>query len=87
MDLKKEPVILDNSTVIFKMANSKGELLVNREAQIEDSFSGKILFYFLPEEINESGNMEAEIEVTYSDGLIETFPQDGKIPIHVESDL
>jgi hypothetical protein len=82
------PVDLTGASVKFIMAkHSKGTVLVNRDADVLDAMNGKVCFVFLPEETITLGMMKAEFEVTYPDGSVETFPNQGYIMINFESDL
>ncbi|MDD9266040.1 BppU family phage baseplate upper protein [Paenibacillus sp. GCM10023248] len=85
---KGTPVKLNNASVKFKMATyRKGSILVNREADILSADDGIVSFVFEPEEVTTLGTMKAEFEVTYEDGSVETFPNQGYILINFESDL
>ena len=76
-------VDLTGATVIFKMAEREGAVVVNREATA--STDGVVEFIFNVGETDKVGIHHAEFFVTYVDGRVETFPNKGKIEIYVES--
>lgn len=78
---------LTNAVVKFNLINEDGETIVNRDATIVDPIRGKVIFYFTANEINIAGEMKGELEVIYSDGLMETFPNSGYFPIIVKDKL
>lgn len=87
MDSSSKPIILDNCTVNFKLADMNNNLLVKRDATIVDINAGLINFFFYPSELNIYGQMQGEIELIYFDGNVETFPKSGTIPIMIMADL
>jgi BppU N-terminal domain len=86
IDSKNKPVNLTDCTVRFIMANSTG-MLFKRLATIQDTSNGVVLVSFSPEETAKNGQMRAELEVTYPDGKIETFPNNDYINIYIMPDL
>jgi len=76
-------VDLTGATVLFKLAERNGTVLVNREATA--GADGVAEFIFNTGETDKVGVLYAEFFVTYADGRVETFPNKGKIVINVES--
>jgi hypothetical protein len=69
------------------MSNNKPTVLINRSAEIIDATNGKVRFSFVKGETSTSGTMRAEFEVTYPNGIVETFPNKGYITVSIERDL
>lgn len=76
------PIDLTGAKIIFKMSNRYEGLTINREAAYETD--GKVHFVFEGAETDKAGMYEAEFEVTYTDGRVETFPHSGKIQVYIE---
>lgn len=87
MDKAYKGLNFSNAVLKFILINENNETIVSRDCQIDDPINGKVSFYFNANEINIAGNMRGELEVIYSDGLIETFPNGGYIPILVNDRL
>lgn len=80
------PVKLDGATVRFLMSR-RGVNKINRQAQIQDAAAGIVWMAFEQGDTDETGLFQAEFEVTFDDGRIETFPNDGFVLIDIISDL
>lgn len=42
---------------------------------------------YMPADTDTAGRFEAEFEVTYADGAVETFPNDGFIVVQIGPDI
>lgn len=62
-------------------------LKVDAAATIDDGANGKVSYSWSSGDTDTAGSYEAEWEVTYSGGGIETFPNDEDIPVKIEEDL
>lgn len=82
----KGPVDLTGSTVNFIMAKH-GVVKTKRQADIQDAINGIVWFVFDDVDTDKTGEYQAEFEVTFSDGRIETFPSDDYITINIIDDL
>ena len=85
-----EPVatILTGATVRFKMRMRGGAQVSDAAAQIVMATGTPTVQYdWMPADTAEAGQFEAEFEVTYPDGAIETFPNAGFIPVRVSEDV
>lgn len=79
---------LNNATVGFKMGPiSGGALTVSAAADIFDPSEGVIEYLWTEEDTSEAGDYRAEIEVTYSDGKVETFPNSEFIRVEITPDI
>lgn len=80
------PVDLTDCTVNFIMADAT-KLLFKRPATIYNSTTGEVIVNFTATETAKSGQMRAELEITYPDGKLETFPNNDYINIYIMPDL
>lgn len=79
---------LNNATVGFKMGPiTGGALTVEAAADIFDAGEGVIEYLWTTDDTSTSGSYRAEIEVTYSDGKVETFPNSGFIRVEITPDI
>jgi len=83
-------VDLTNCTLLFKMVDDTGALLVNAAAvaygdQITNP--GVFTYYWTAADTAQAGRMSAEVEVTFTDGKIQTFPTVGFERVIIEGDL
>lgn len=98
LELKLLDRDLTGATVKFHMRNSAGIVVANVEARVSttvDANGDAIVsaavaqqlppFYLL--EALPPGTYEAEFSVTYSSGVIETFPSKGFIEIHIRPEI
>jgi len=82
-----QAVDLTSCTVKFIMADLRNRVKINRNAIIQDAVNGVVWFIFEANEVDEAGTFRGEFEVTYADGRVETFPNEGYITIKINSDL
>lgn len=80
--LEGVPIDLSGATIIFKMSNRHVGTVIEREAVYE--IDGKVHFVFQGGETEIARMFDAEFEVTYTDGRVETFPHSGKIQVYIE---
>lgn len=86
-DASGQAVNLTNCNVKFLMADLRGKVKINRNALIQDAINGIMWFVFEANEVDEAGAFRGEFEVTYADGRVETFPNEGYINVQINSDL
>lgn len=85
-------ISLVGASVVFNMADRRGNLKVNRGAATitddgDSSDTPTVRYAWQSADTDASGVYFAEFEVTYSDGTIETFPNGGFITINIAEDL
>ena len=80
-------VDLTNASVKFIMADPYGTVKINRTAEIQDAPTGIVWFVFEPPETSVAGTYQAEFEVTFGDGRIDTYPNDDYLNVGIISDL
>jgi hypothetical protein len=82
------PVNLTAATVVFNMRARGGAVVVNRAPASVPSLPNPTLRYdWTAPNTAEVGTFEAEFEVTYGDGAIETWPNDGYIAVRIWDDI
>lgn len=82
-----EVIDLTGCDVAFHMKHSQRDKEVSGACTIVDEDGGKVRYDWQTGDTSVAGWYRAEFEVTYSDGKIETFPNDGAIWIHVDGEL
>lgn len=85
-DEDNQPVNLSGSTVKFVMGK-KNKMIVNSPAIIDNAASGEVSYQLKPEDTLVSGNFQAEFEVTFSDGKVKTYPNNGYIIVTIQPNL
>lgn len=80
--------ILAGATVLFKM-RAKGSQVVkiSSAAVITDAQAGTVQYVWASGDLDTVGEFEAQWEVTYSGGGVQTYPNDEYIPIIVVDDV
>lgn len=83
------PVNLTGATIKFSMrVKPAGAVKVNgAAATIVIAGIGRVRYNWIAADTNTADEYEGEFEVTFSDGTIQTFPNDGNIPIIVTDDV
>ena len=76
-------------TASFNMrAANGGAIKINRgTAQITSAAAGEVTYSWTAIDTNTVGSYEAEIEVIWSDGKAETFPNDGYWDVEIVDDI
>lgn len=83
-----EAAQLVGATVLFHMRSSRRSVLpLVAAATVVDPELGRVRYDWQPEDTSTAGDFEAEFEVTYADGSVETFPNDGYIDIYIPEQI
>lgn len=86
--LEPSSIVLTGATVRFFMRNRAGQVVVDAAALIVTATGTPTVEYsWQPGDTAAAGLYEAEFQVTYADGKIETFPNVGYIQIRMEADI
>ena len=81
-------VNLNGSSVRFHMKNmSNNSLIVDQAATIVNAAGGIVRYAWQAADTQKPGLYNCEFEVTYTDTSIETFPNDDKIIVSIESEI
>lgn len=76
------------ATIRFHMrAIGSTQTKVNSAATIVNAATGEVRYNWSASDTNTVGAFQAEFQVTYADGKIETFPNDGYIPVEITDDI
>jgi hypothetical protein len=76
LDAKKAPVPLAGATVVFNMRGEDGTVLVSRApATVVNATTGVVRFAWRVGDTAVAGEHQGEFEVTFSGGIVETFPK------------
>lgn len=79
---------LTGATVRFNMKSQSGTLLVdNATAVVVDESTGNVRYDWALGDTALAGNNYAEFEITYSDGGVETVPNDGYIRVKITPEV
>ena len=86
--LSPATVNLAGATVVFNMRSVGGVPVISRAAaSIVTSSPPVVEYIWTAEDTAAPGLFQAEFEVTYTDGAVETFPNDGNITVQISGDL
>ena len=87
--LEPSTIDLTGATVVFNMKASGGTAVVTRGAAVivTATKTPTVEYQWSAGDTATSGTYNAEFEVTYSDGTIETFPRSGYIAGTIGDDL
>ena len=75
------------AAVRFFMRDSAGTVKVNAAGSITDGPSGIIQYDWVAGDTDTAGVFNAEFQVTFAGGEIETFPNKGYISVVIEDDI
>ncbi|MFP1646546.1 hypothetical protein [Pontitalea aquivivens] len=82
-------VNLTGASVVFNMRPRRGDPTILRAPAIVVLATGTptVRYDWASGDTGQSGTYEAEFEVTYADGAIETFPNAGYIRVEIADDI
>lgn len=81
-------VNLVGASAVFNMRALSGTASIARaSATIDDTTVGIVSFDFSAEQTGVAGTYHAEFEITFSDGSIETYPNNDYLVINITPDL
>jgi hypothetical protein len=83
------PVNVTGATVVFSMrVKPAGTVKVDAQGcTIVTAGTGRVRYEWTAANTNTADEYEGEFQVTYANGKIQTFPNDGHIPIVVTDDI
>jgi BppU N-terminal domain len=86
----RKPVPLAGSTIAFFMApkiEGIGTVIQDGAVEIVDAAKAKVRYEWQPGETDRAGVHRAEFRVTFSDGVIETFPSGDYLEVEIVGDV
>jgi len=83
------PVNVTGAAVVFSMrVKPAGALKVTRQTcAIVSGGTGRVRYEWIADDTDTADEYEGEFQVTYANGKIQTFPNDGHIPVVVTDDI
>jgi predicted dehydrogenase len=81
------PVDITNATVRFHVRNAEGTVIIDEPAVILSATDGTVEYGWVAADTATAGTFQAEFEVTYESGKIETFPNSSYIEIVITDDI
>jgi hypothetical protein len=86
-DASDNPIGLVGATVMFHLKSLDGTIKVDAEMTVTDADNGVVQYDWQSGDTDTVGSYYAEFEVTYSDGTIETFPNNSNLSISIRAEL
>jgi len=87
-DASGSAVDITSASARFHMkALGATDLKVDQVASITNASGGQVQYNWSSVDTNTSGTYYGEIEITYNDGSVETFPNNGYFTIVITKDL
>lgn len=88
-DDQGRPIDVTGAAVVFNMRNTLDDSVVvdNISSVIISAAQGEVRHTWLAAHTTTSGAFEAEFEVTFSDGTIQTFPNNGHILVSITEEV
>lgn len=87
-DNDENAIDLSGASAEFHMVEKDGDTVaVDSSATITDGSNGIVEYQWSSGDTSDAGRYLAEFEITYSDGTIETFPNNDDIVIRIMADL
>ena len=83
------PVNVTGASVVFSMrVKPAGAIKVDGvDAVIVTAGTGRVRYEWIAANTNTADEYEGEFQVTYANGKIQTFPNDGYIPVVITDDI
>jgi hypothetical protein len=86
-DAEGDAVDISNSTVRFHMTDSSGTIKVDAAADIVLGTAGTVRYDWAAADTDTAGQFKAEVEVTFADATIRTFPTTNFAFVRIVGDL
>ena len=88
-DDKNRPVDVTGASVVFHMRNTADDTtkISGASVTVLAASKGEGRYSWTTTNTNTAGNFEAEFQVTFSDGGVQTFPNDGYIDVIITEDV
>ena len=88
-DDKNRPVDVTGASVVFHMRNTADDTtkISGASVTVLAASKGEVRYSWTTTNTKTAGNFEAEFQVTFSDGGVQTFPNDGYIDVIITEDV
>lgn len=81
-------MVLTEASVCFNMLSSSGEVVVSRgDVRVIDELLGEVQYDWQTADTDVPGLHQAEFEVTFNNGRIETVPNHENLAVSIAADL
>jgi hypothetical protein len=78
---------LTGATAVRFHMRRGGDIKIDASAEVVDEATGQVRYLRTAADTDTAGDFEAEYEVTYSNGHVQTFPEDGYIGVSIIDDV
>ena len=88
-DDKNRPVDVTGATVLFHMRNTADDTtkISGGSVTVLSASKGEVRDSWSTSNTNTAGNFEAEFQVTFAEGGVQSFPNDGYIDVIITEDV
>lgn len=86
-DSSESAINLSGADVKLHIKEVGGDTLLVKQMTIINAATGEVQYQWITGDTSEPATYNAEIQVTYSDGKIETFPNNGYFTITITAEL
>ncbi len=86
-DYEGTNIDITGASVRLHIKEVGGSTLVIKDMTILDQETGLVQYDWVTGDTSQAGNFNAELQVTYADGEIETYPNNGYFTITVTAEL
>jgi phage baseplate assembly protein gpV len=86
-DADGDAVDISNATIRFHMEDSSGTVKVDAAADIVLGTAGTVRYDWAAADTDTAGHFKAEVEVTFADGTIRTFPTTNFATVRIIGDI
>jgi len=84
------PIDVTGATVLFLMRLAPaGAVKISAGAMgaVGSATNGRVKYSFAPGDVDTAGTYEAEVQATFANGLVRTFPEENYITVEIEDDI
>ena len=82
-----QPPDLAGATGVFSMMRADGSVVITRRPVALDNAAKTATHHWLPGDTLVAGRHLAEVEVTFVDGSVMTYPNDGHLTLVITADI
>ena len=86
-DSAGDAIDISNSTVRFHMKDSSGTVKVDAAADIVSGPAGTVRYDWIAADTDQVGTFKAEVEVTFADSTVRTFPTSNEATVRIRGDI
>lgn len=87
LDGDGRPVPLTGATVALKARNRAGVTVIDAAMTVDDAATAQVRYAWVPANTATQAELEGEVEVTFADSTVQTWPTPGFLAIHVVANV